>query len=69
MARKFTPREKMLLRCIGLNYSTKQCAEAMGVTQSTIAVMRYNLKRALGDEVTGPHGLYKWTQENKKELK
>jgi DNA-binding NarL/FixJ family response regulator len=69
MARNFTPREKMLLRCIAMNWSTQKCAEEMGIKPSTVAVMRYNLRRALGDEISGPHGLYRYALENKENLK
>lgn len=63
-----SPREKMLIRCIALNWDTSKCAEEMGVSKNTIGSMKFNIRQKLGKQAEGPLGLYLWAQKNKEEL-
>lgn len=63
------PREKHLLRCIALDWSTTKIASEMGIAKSTVAVMKHNLRAKMDKEYRTPHGLYRWATEHTKELK
>ncbi len=63
------PREITLLNCIAQDWSTTKIASEMRITKSTIAVMKHNLRAKMNKEYRTPHGLYRWAQENKEELK
>jgi DNA-binding CsgD family transcriptional regulator len=66
---RLTNREKELLRHISENRKTQQIAKSMGITASTVNVMKSNIRRSIGAGADGPVGLYLWAVANKKELK
>jgi DNA-binding CsgD family transcriptional regulator len=64
-----SPREKMLLRCIALNWDSSKTADEMRISKGTVASMKHNIRRKLPKECRNHGGLYKWAQEHVEELK
>jgi DNA-binding NarL/FixJ family response regulator len=64
-----SPRQKMLLRCIALNWASSRISQEMHIKKTTVAVMKHSMRKKLPAECHSHDGLYKWAQEHVEEFK
>jgi protein AroM len=63
---KLTPRHKQVLTLIAEGLSDAEIAKKLGIAHATVGAHKYHIRNATGART--PVALYRWAQENKKEL-
>lgn len=62
-----TPRHKQVLSLIAEGLSDKEIAKKLGIAKATVGAHKHQIRNATGART--PVALYRWSVENKKELK